>query len=233
MIITALTKFTALDYPGKLACIIFTGGCNLRCGFCHNAEFVLPEKLEQLKGSFIPFETVKNFLASRRGMLDGVVICGGEPTIQPDLIDRMKEIKAMGYALKLDTNGANPEVLERALKEGLVDFVAMDIKDTPAYRKDLVGVTLTGSPIEKSIKLIKESGVDYEFRTTVIPEFHNLEKLREMGEAIRGARIWALQAYRNFKTLKPEFSDLCEYSQGDLKKLAEELKEYSKRMIVR
>ena len=233
MIVTALNKFTALDFPGKLACIIFTGGCNLRCGFCHNAEFVLPEKLRELNDSFIPFEVVLNFLKSRQGMLEGVVICGGEPTVQADLIDRIKEIRELGFAVKLDTNGANPAVLERILKEGLVDFVAMDIKDVPEYRRELVGVTLEGNPISRSIKLISESGIDYEFRTTVIPKFHSLEKLREMGEAIRGSKIWSLQQYRNFKTLKPEFEDLTEYSKGELKELADQLSEFADNVLVR
>ena len=105
MLITAITKFTTIDFPGKLACIIFTGGCNLRCAFCHNPEFVLPEKLEEVKHSAIPFETVMNFLKARKGMLEGVVICGGEPTVQADLIERMREIRLLGYAIKLDTNG--------------------------------------------------------------------------------------------------------------------------------
>lgn len=234
MIITALTKFTTIDYPGKLACIIFTGGCNLRCGFCHNAEFVLPEALEKLKDSFLDFHTIKNFLRSRKDLLEGVVICGGEPTVHPDLLDKMKEIKKMGFAVKLDTNGTNPAILKKAIKEGLVDYIAMDIKDIPAsYRRELVGVTFTESPFQESIKLIKNSGVNYEFRTTVIPAFHNLDKLKVMGEAIKGAKLWALQVYRNQKTLKPEFSKLPEYSVTQLQNLAEELRDFADKIIVR
>lgn len=222
MLITALTKFTALDFPGRLACIIFTGGCNLRCGFCHNAEFVLPEKLAEIKVT-IPFETVVNFLRKRVGLLDGVVICGGEPTVQADLLDRMREIKEMGFAVKLDTNGANPAVLEKALAEGLVDYVAMDLKDALPYRRELVGVEIPAEVLRKSIGLIRKSGVAHEFRSTVLPEFHDMETLRKMGGEIEGAQKWSLQIFRNGKTLQEEFGRKMEFGRGELEKVAEEL----------
>jgi pyruvate formate lyase activating enzyme len=232
MLITALTKLTLLDFPGRLACIIFTGGCNLRCGYCHNAEFVLPERMAAL-GKGLPFETVKKFLESRKGMLDGVVICGGEPTLQLDLMEKLREIKEMGFAVKLDTNGSNPLALKRIIEAGLVDFVAMDVKDALPYRKELVGVTIGEEAIRESIRLIKESGLDYEFRTTVWPEFHGLEVMRKIGEEIDGAKNWYLQKGRRGKTLAEKFGQSAEYSEYELKSLVEELEGYADRMELR
>jgi len=232
MLITALTKLTLLDFPGKLACIIFTGGCNLRCGYCHNGEFVLPEKLAAL-GKGIPFETVTNFLKARKGKLDGVVICGGEPTVQPDLLKRMAELKALGMAVKLDTNGYNPDLLEKAIKEGLVDYIAMDLKDALPYRKEVVGVSLDAEKIRRSIKLIITSGLAYEFRSTILPQKHDLETLEKMGREIAGARLWVLQRFRAFKTLDPAFAGLDEYSSDQLKALPVELAAFAEKVEIR
>ena len=232
MLITALTKLTLLDFPGRLACIIFTGGCNLRCGYCHNAEFVLPERMAAL-GEGLPFETVKKFLASRKGMLDGVVICGGEPTLQLDLMEKLREIKEMGFAVKLDTNGSNPVALKKIIEAGLVDFVAMDVKDALPYRKELVGVTIGEAAIRESIRLIKESGLDYEFRTTVWPEYHGVEVLRKIGMEIVGAKNWYLQKGRRGKTLAEKFGAGEEFNEYELKSLAEELEGYADRMEIR
>jgi anaerobic ribonucleoside-triphosphate reductase activating protein len=146
MLITALTKLTLLDFPGRLACIIFTGGCNLRCGYCHNAEFVLPERMAAL-GKGLPFETVKKFLESRKGMLDGVVICGGEPTLQLDLMEKLREIKEMGFAVKLDTNGSNPLALKRIIEAGLVDFVDVGTKSMEQAKEILAAIQrIVGDP---------------------------------------------------------------------------------------
>ena len=223
MLVTAFTKFTALDFPGHLACIIFTGGCNLRCGFCHNAEFVIPEKLAQIKQT-LPFETVMNFLKRRVGLLDGVVICGGEPTVQADLIERIKEIRELGFAVKLDSNGANPAVLERVLAEGLVDYVAMDLKDALPYRRELVGVDIPAAVIRRSIRAIRESGVKHEFRSTILPEFHDMGTLRAMGGEIEGAQKWSLQMFRSGKTLNEEFREKEEFRRMDLEEMATGLK---------
>jgi pyruvate formate lyase activating enzyme len=227
MIITALTKFTAIDYPGRLACIIFTGGCNLRCGFCHNADFVLPERLKQLTQT-LPFEVVLNFLKARQGMLDGVSICGGEPTIHPDLPEKIKQIKDLGFLVKLDTNGTNPLMLERLINEKLVDFLAMDIKDALPYREELVGVKIPADLLKVSIDLVKGSGVEYEFRSTILPAYHDLNTLRAMGEAIRGADKWVLQGFRNAKTLREEFTGLPGFGRADLEELTSILAQYAK-----
>lgn len=232
MIITALTKFSSIDYPGRLACIMFTGGCNLRCGFCHNAEFVLPERLKELSQT-IPFETVLNFLSDRRGMLDGISICGGEPTLHPDLPDKMKRIKEMGFLIKLDTNGTNPEMIANILERELVDYLAMDIKDALPYRHELVGVDVPAKKIETSIGLVKGSGVEYEFRSTILPDYHDLKTLREMGEAINGAEKWVLQGFRPEKTLRDEFTGLPSFGDMKLAELADYLKVYAKNVEFR
>ena len=131
MQLSAIKKSTLLDYPGKLATIIFTPGCNLRCRFCHNPEFVLPEELEKIRHDFIGEEVFFRFLQTRVGFLDGVVICGGEPTIHKDLPEFCQKIKNLGFLVKLDTNGSNPEMLELLLEQKLVDYIAMDIKHSP------------------------------------------------------------------------------------------------------
>jgi len=227
MIITALTQFTATDFPGRLACILFSGGCSLRCGFCHNAEFVLPERLKELTQT-IPFENVLAFLKQRKGMLDGVVFCGGEPTINADLLEKMKAVKDLGFQVKLDTNGTNPLMLERALEQGLVDYIAMDLKDALPYREKLVGRLIDADTIKRSIGLVKGSGVEYEFRSTILPSFHDLTTLRQMGHAIRGVDKWVLQGFRNIKTLSGDFNGLAGFENTELQALTKTLAEFAK-----
>lgn len=236
MIITALTKFTAIDFPGRLACILFTGGCNFRCGFCHNAEFVLPERLKELTNT-IPFETVLNFLSERRGLLDGVSICGGEPTINVDLPEKMREIKNLGFQIKLDTNGSNPVMLEKIIESGLVDYLAMDIKDALPYRSELVGVEVGEVTLRQSIGLIKkagvEKGIEYEFRSTILPGFHDLETVRKMGDSIAGAKKWVLQGFRGGKTLSDSFRDMPSFSTDELKEMSQYLTVYADKVEFR
>lgn len=235
MLITALTKFTTIDFPGRLACILFTGGCNFRCGFCHNAEFVLPERLKEITN--IPFETVINFLGERRGLLDGVSICGGEPTMHPDLPDKMREIKNLGFQIKLDTNGSNPAMLKRIIEEELVDYLAMDLKDALPYRKELVGVDIPAETIRQSIELVIAAGatprVEYEFRSTIIPYYHDLETLRKMGESITGAKKWVLQGFRNEKTLRDGFRDMPTFTDEQLQEFVDYLGVYAGKLEFR
>lgn len=168
MLICGLQKLTLLDYPEKTACTIFTYGCNFRCPFCHNAGLVT-EKAEGI----ISEEEIFSFLSKRQGILDGVCITGGEPTNQKDLIPFMKKIKDMGYLLKLDTNGYNPDVLSEILSTGLADYVAMDIKNSEEKYSLTAGADIDTAEILRSIELIKSTAPDYEFRTTVVSEFHN------------------------------------------------------------
>ena len=171
MLIAGLQKLTLLDYPGKTACTVFTHGCNFRCPFCHNALLVT-EKSDD----FISEESFFSFLSKRRGILDGVCITGGEPTLQKDLIPFMEKIRDMGFLIKLDTNGYRPDVLEEILGKGLADYIAMDIKASPERYGDATGIKdLDFSLILNSIELLQKSGVAHEFRTTVTAELHSEE----------------------------------------------------------
>jgi pyruvate formate lyase activating enzyme len=157
-----------------------------------------------------------------------VSICGGEPTIHPDLPEKIKQIKDLGFMVKLDTNGTNPLMLEHLINEKLVDFLAMDLKDAPPYREELVGVKIPADILKVSIDLVKGSGVEYEFRSTILPKFHDLPTLRAMGETIRGADKWVLQGFRNAKTLREEFQGLPGFGRANLEELSSILAEYAK-----
>ena len=194
MLVSGLQKLTLLDYPGKVACTVFTGGCNFRCPFCHNSALVLPDRLAHDSSA----EQVLAFLRKRVGVLDGVAVTGGEPLLHPDIADFLKEIKAMGFLVKLDTNGSFPDRLIHIVEAGLADRVAMDIKNAPALyaktvgleRFDLAGVT-------KSKDFLLEGRVDYEFRTTVVRGLHTKESLLEAARWIKGAGEYYLQQYKD------------------------------------
>lgn len=192
MNLCGLQKVAMVDFPGKIAATVFTGGCNLRCPFCHNALLVtrLPETPS------IPTDDVLAFLHSRRGLLDGVVLSGGEPLLQPDAADFLQAVRDMGFAVKLDTNGCFPQALARILELRLVDYIAMDIKNTPEHYGRTVGVpNLDLTPIRESIELIRNSGVDYEFRTTLVRELHTPADILSIGSWLRGAPHYALQQF--------------------------------------
>ena len=193
MRIAGLQKLTLLDFPGTVACTVFTGGCNFRCPFCHNAALVLPER----QAEDMPVEELLRFLKSRRGLLEGVAITGGEPLLHADMPDLLRTIRAMGYAIKLDTNGSFPQRLEALIAERLVDRVAMDVKNSPALYAVTAGTPVDLDAIERSKALLLEGRVDYEFRTTVVKGLHTRESLREAAMWIRGAREYYLQQYRD------------------------------------
>ena len=186
-------KLTLLDYPSKTACTVFTYGCNLRCPFCHNALLVTQPAEEQVdENEFFAF------LEKRKGLLDGVCITGGEPLIQPDIKDFIRKIKDMGYLVKLDTNGFFPEKLKDLLSSGLLDYVAMDIKNSPdryAFTCGLERVDL--SKVNESIDLLKNSGVDFEFRTTAVKEFHSAESFIEIGKWLNGGFKYFIQSFKD------------------------------------
>lgn len=191
MHIHGLQKLAMVDYPGKLAATVFTGGCNLRCPFCHNALLVtrLAETPE------IPEQEVLDFLASRRGLLDGVVLTGGEPLLQPDAADFLRKVRELGFAVKLDTNGTNPDMLEALAQEGLLDYAAMDIKNSPdRYAETCGGVDLLG-PVKQSAALLMAGTVDYEFRTTVCAPLHTPEEMAGIGRWLKGAKRYFLQPF--------------------------------------
>ena len=178
MTISGLQKMTLLDYPGKVACTVFLQGCNFRCPFCHNSDL--------LGGSAEPFMTTEeflSFLSKRTGLLDAVCVSGGEPTLQKDLPDLLKGIKALGFSVKLDTNGSRPAVLKALVSEGLVDYVAMDVKNSPACYGQTIGVSKPDmASIEESLRFLMEGNVAYELRTTVVAELHSEESITEMGQ---------------------------------------------------
>ena len=192
MVFHGFQKMTLLDYPGKVACTIFTGGCNFRCPFCHNALLVT-----EIDNSQVYDESeILSFLKTRTGLLDGICISGGEPLMHPSLPSFIKNVKDLGFAVKLDTNGSYPDTLSDLIGAGLVDKVAMDIKNSPEKYAETIGVKdFDYSVIDRSISLLMESGIDYEFRTTVIKEFHETADIIKISERIKGAKAYFLQNF--------------------------------------
>ena len=221
MLVSGLQKLTLLDYPGKVACTVFTGGCNLRCPFCHNSALVLPEQLAHDSSA----EAVLAFLRKRVGVLDGVAVTGGEPLLHPDLADFLKEIKALGFLVKLDTNGTFPDRLIAAVEEGLVDRVAMDVKNAPALYGKTVGISrfdLAG--VTKSKDFLLTGAVDYEFRTTVVKGLHTAESLKEAAAWIRGAKEYYLQQYKDSGAIL-DSTGLSAFDADQMRALADAVRE--------
>jgi pyruvate formate lyase activating enzyme len=224
MHIGGLQKNSLIDYPGKLSSVIFCSGCNFDCPYCHNPDLVrgpsnCPDNLND--------GVVYGFLDQRRGFLDGVVISGGEPTLQPDLADLCRKIKDLGFPLKLDTNGSRPNVLHSLIAEDLVDYIAMDLKTDPVLYQTYIKPDCRPDPIVASVELIMASGIDYEFRTTCVKPIVSRRTIENILHLIHGARLYVLQRFRNSELLHPEFfqEGNFEYS-GDevleLKALAEQ-----------
>lgn len=188
-----IEPLSLVDLDGKLACTIFTNGCNFKCPFCHNKDLALNQNITE-----ISFQEILDFLKLRKSMLDAVCITGGEPTIHPDLEDKLKQIKELGYFIKLDTNGSNPEMISELYHKGLIDYVAMDIKNTLSkYPTTTNNLHVNLFNIQKSINFLMNSGIDYEFRTTIINEFHTLEDIIKIGEWLNGAKRYYLQKFVN------------------------------------
>ncbi len=215
-------KFTLIDFPGKPACIVFTQGCNFRCRYCYNVELVLPERF----GPTIPIEEVFSFLEERRGLLEGVVITGGEPTIQKGLDGFVERVKEMGYAVKLDTNGSLPHVLRKLLERGLLDYVAMDVKAPLEKYEEVCGVKVDVSKIAESIEIIKTSGIDHEFRTTVVKGQLNWEDILKIAELLKGSKRYYLQKFIPGKTLDPSFSKRTTYSNEEFSSMVNSIKQH-------
>lgn len=192
MDIQGLQKLTLLDYPGKTACTIFLGGCNFRCPYCHNADLVLrPDQGEQISE-----DTLFAFLKKRQGLLDGVCITGGEPLLRRDLAPFLSSIRSLGFSIKLDTNGSFPSRLKELVHLGLVDYVAMDIKNSPENYKHTIGCPEVNLRfVEESVRFLLSDAVDYEFRTTMVKEFHQESDFLSIGEWIRGAKGYFLQGF--------------------------------------
>jgi len=239
MIIGGLEKMTLIDYPGQVAAIVFTKGCNFRCHFCYNPLLVWPDKETDEKKYEKTYSTISEdefflFLRDRRGKLDGVVITGGEPTLHQDLPDFIKKIRALGYKIKLDTNGTNPEALAGLLKEKLLDYIAMDFKAPLAKYEKVVGVKIDCQNLEKSVKMIINSGLPYEFRTTVVPGLHEISDFESMGAVLRGAEAWYLQKFKSDTPLVDRnLEEKRPFSDQDMQKIAEIGKKYVKICEVR
>lgn len=193
MLIKGLQKLTVLDFPDRTACTVFTAGCNFRCPFCHNAVLVT-----DIDGEYYDESEIFEFLEKRKNVLDGVAVTGGEPLLQPDIERFLYEIKDMGYAVKLDTNGSFPEKLEGILQLGLADYVAMDVKNSFEKYAVTIGVeNFDVEPVKKSMELLKNSGIDYEFRTTVTENFHTIEDIENLAKQISGTPRYFLQNFED------------------------------------
>ncbi len=198
MQIHGFLKTTLLDYPGHVAATLFTGGCNFRCPFCHNGDLVLYSE----ETSLISEEEIISHLKHRQGILDGVCISGGEPTLAPDLEDFIRKIRSLGFAVKLDTNGYQPKTLIRLCEQGLLNYVAMDIKHTPEKYNSICQMSRFDiSRINASIHFLMQGNVPYEFRTTLVRELHQAEDILRMGKWLKGAKAYYLQAYRDSDTV--------------------------------
>lgn len=199
MNIQGYQKLTLLDFPGRVACTVFTGGCNLRCPFCHNAGLVrTPFSSANCE------EELLSYLASRRGLLDGVCVTGGEPLLQADLPAFLRAVKEMGYATKLDTNGSLPGKLAELLASGLVDYVAMDVKSSPAGYAAATGREGGFDPYLQSIRLLEEGSIPHEFRTTVVKGIHTAREIEEIGRLLAGTGRYFLQGFRDSGNLLGE-----------------------------
>ena len=198
MKIHGLQKMTLLDFPGKVACTVFLGGCDLRCPFCHNAELI-----DGTAPAVIETEELLAFLKKRQGLLEGVAVTGGEPLLRgAELTDLAERIRELGYPLKLDTNGTHPERLRALTEKGLVSYIAMDIKNSRERYAETCGLErMDLAPVEESVSLLLEGKTDYEFRTTVVAELHDRESFRGIGEWIRGARRYYLQKFTDRETV--------------------------------
>lgn len=228
MQIHGLNKTTLLDYPEHVAATIFTGGCNFCCPFCHNGELVLRP------GDYprIPEEEVFAFLKKRKGILTGVCITGGEPTLQPDLAEFIERIKELGYLVKLDTNGYRPQVLQKLLDRGLLDYVAMDIKNAREKYGRTAGVeNLDIGRIEESVALLQEGRIPYEFRTTVVRELHDREDFTSIGKWLAGAWAYFLQAYQDSENVIAR--GFSAYTREEMEAFVATLRPYIKRVELR
>jgi pyruvate formate lyase activating enzyme len=223
MRLSGIQPFTMIDFPEKIACVVFTPGCPFRCGYCHNPEFVLPEKLKEMKRDFIPDKTFFNFLDERRGLLEGVVITGGEPTIMKDLVEFCEKIKEKGYVIKLDTNGINPEVIALLINNRLIDYIAIDVKTSVLQYKSLCGDGAKGEKVAESIKVVMASGIEYEFRSTLIKKIHTQKILEDMAEMVKGAKKLYLQSFRPAITLDPKFSKHKPFSQKEVEGIRDDI----------
>ena len=227
MKIYGLQKMTLLDYPGRIACTVFLSGCDMRCPFCHNSELAEGKAPPVMTG-----EELTAFLRKRQGMLEGVAVTGGEPLLREEVLPLLREIRELGYPVKLDTNGTHPDRLRRAAEEGLIQYCAMDIKNSPARYAETAGLDrLDLGPVRESAAFLMTGGIGYEFRTTVIREFHDAESFRAIGEWIHGAERYALQKFTDRDTVP--FGGLHAPAEAEMAAWAEIMRGHAAQVLIR
>lgn len=227
--IKGLQKVSIIDFPQKISAVVFTGGCNFRCPYCHNPELVVGwEKLPTIEE-----EDILTFLKGRKGLLDGLCITGGEPTMHNKLQDFIEEVISLGFKVKLDTNGSIPLMIEEILRRNLIDYIAMDIKATPEKYDIASGTRVNFRDIKKSVRLIMDSEIDYEFRTTVFPDFLSKEEGERLGKWLKGAKRFVLQRPRKLKMLLDVYKDRPTYAESELNSLRNILSDYIDEVTIR
>jgi pyruvate formate lyase activating enzyme len=228
MKIGGLQKFSLIDFPGRISAIVFTQGCNFRCPYCHNPELVDPTQF----GPILPEAEVLSFLEQRRGRLDAVTLTGGEPSLQPDMDRFLERIKGMGYLTKIDTNGSNPDLLDRLIRGRLVDYLAMDVKGPLRKYERITNVKIETANIQRSIELIATSGLEHEFRTTVVRSQLDQADLVETAELLKRG-LYLLQAFFPTKCLNPRFLTEVSYTPEEFADIRKQLESGSLRVMVR
>ena len=226
--IGGVQKLSLVDYPGHVAAALFLAGCNMRCGYCHNPELVLPERL----APSIPVDEVMLFLQSRVGRLDGVVISGGEPTIHDELPELCRMIKQLGFDVKLDTNGTRPEMVRAMIDEGLIDFVAMDVKGPLEKYVEIAARPIDLEAIVENVRLMIDSGIGHEFRTTIVREQLEVSDFEKIGELVKGAKRFALQHFRTGTTISPKFAGFHTFSDEEFAAAKKIMERYADECVI-
>lgn len=226
--IGGIQKLSLVDYPGHVAAALFLSGCNMRCGYCHNPELVLPERL----APSIPVDEAMKFLQSRIGRLDGVVVSGGEPTIHADLPQLCRQIKSLGFDVKLDTNGTHPGMVKEMIQEGLVDFIAMDVKGPLDKYVEIAARPIDLDAITENIKLMIHSGISHEFRTTVVREQLSVDDFEKVGKLVKGAKRFALQHFQPGITVSPQFANYHTFTEDEFKQAKKIMERYVDECVI-
>ncbi|MBN1923880.1 MAG: anaerobic ribonucleoside-triphosphate reductase activating protein [Nanoarchaeota archaeon] len=227
VIVKGIIESSFIDYPGKISLVVFTAGCNFHCHYCHNPELVNPEP------PFMAEDKVFKLIDNKKEWIDGVVITGGEPTLHQDLPLFIKKIKERGLLVKLDTNGSNPEMIKELTDSKIVDYLAMDVKAPLEKYESVTQIKVKTEDLKKSIQLIKESGIDYEFRTTILPSLLNEKDLVKIGYLLEGSKLLVLQSFRNEVTLDESYNTQPSYLKPEMEHFVRVLKPYFKKVISR
>lgn len=235
MLIGWIQEHSLVDYPGCIACVVFTVGCNFRCPFCHNPELVLPKRIESLVGDLIPEDSFFTFLDQRRWLLDGVSICWWEPTLQCDLYDFVLQIKQHWFLVKLDTNGSNADIVEKLIVDGLVDYVAVDLKHHRFGWEKAAGVSLSSffHNFERLLSILQRSTISYEYRTTVVQWIHGEKDITLMAQSIAGVENYYLQTYVTSKGVLDSSASMSPYDFVTMQKFCDIASNYVSHCYVR